>query len=1249
MAKLTLDIDILPILKDNIVTNKVKELKDKIAKQLGNGVQIDIEVDDSEVKESFKDLPKQADKVGGEAGKGFGSSFTSGAKSFLAGAAIFAVFSAGASLVKGATTEFKDFNAQLQNVESLGVKNVDALSQKINELSKTTVDTASSLTAGLYDTISAGITGTQEQLVGFVEQASKVAVAGNATTADAVKGLTGVLNSYGQGVENAGRVSDIFFGTVKNGVVTFPELNASLSAVLPAAAAAGIKFEELAGNIAQMTAKNVPAAQATTQLRAAIIELQKPGKDLQEAMKGVSVTIGGVKQSLTENNIGEVLKQQGLTKTLQDIEQSATASGKSMTQVFSSSEAASAALLLTGQNAESANIQLQNIKDGIEEGVSTSAYEAQFKSLDNQMALVGNNLQAGFNTVFTSLLPFVNEILASLLPLIQDGFNNIVPIVENLFELLKPVFSSLLTIIGPILTVITTTLGVVVSSFNFLFQGIQIGLPFIIAFSAAVAIGNANLIKNTAITKAKLFWDKAVSTATLVWTTIQKGLNLALKDNPIGLIITVIGILVTAIIYAYNNFGGFKKIVDKVWESIKKFAGVIFDAIKAVGKFLGLISDSPEAPKKLRKGIDDVSTSTEALTETTKDLNKELVNPEPVKAIEKKGKAHKENKKLALDYFDAMKQSNDELLRMAKIEDEISRIKEERSKNTKDDLAEEKRELKSLEDYRNKIEESLKDGFIKNAAGKKIQITTEERVDLKETLDKLNSDLKFASKTIEKLEVQIEIDKRKAEREVQLTITELQRERLEIEVDMGIRPKTDLLKAYQQDLEKLNVAITGIEGVEQEKLQNEKLKKIKQIKQIQDELNKQSAELAALAYSRSFDGIITSFSKSLSEAFKNVEIGNERVEAIEQEIDKLDSRRAAILKDYNDGIIDAKQYNSQIVALEKEKSEKVKDISKEQYTTIQGLQKALAQSFKASSDLFLAAIAKQVEAMDNQADVISSTYGLAVAVISSSLGKALAEGDVTLKKLVLTAIDAAQAIMNAYAAALFVKTNVEFPFGLGAIAFAGLITAANVFLTLAKSGIGGAYKGVYNLSESNKGTPGPGDNIPMMLKKGESVATAEATANNPFYKYNIQQGMGEDEYFMKFKLPQFLLKNKISMPSMGLNVLAFDSNNKAIDFNNDLAKRLQSLDETHRRIDKEKLSVAVQKDRTERSESNQQLKVIANELKQMRLENQEMTAEIKTLKVAISRKTTVELNSDVKVKGEDLEIAMKSRDRKVLA
>lgn len=93
--------------------------------------------------------------------------------------------------------------------------------------------------------------------------------------------------------------------------------------------------------------------------------------------------------------------------------------------------------------------------------------------------------------------------------------------------------------------------------------------------------------------------QKMVTIATTAWTAIQKVLNLVLTANPIGLIITAIGALVAALIAAYKNCEGFRKIVDKVWEAIKPLANAIMNGLAKA--FEWLVEKCKEAWEWLKK------------------------------------------------------------------------------------------------------------------------------------------------------------------------------------------------------------------------------------------------------------------------------------------------------------------------------------------------------------------------------------------------------------------------------------------------------------------------------------------------------------------------------------------------------------------------------------------------------------------------------------------------------------------------
>lgn len=106
------------------------------------------------------------------------------------------------------------------------------------------------------------------------------------------------------------------------------------------------------------------------------------------------------------------------------------------------------------------------------------------------------------------------------------------------------------------------------------------------ASAKAFAVSTAAFVKNKVATLALSAVQKVVTIATNAWKAAQVVLNVILTANPIGLVITAIGALVAAVIYAYNNCESFRKIVDKVWEAIKPLATAIMNGLAKAFEWL---------------------------------------------------------------------------------------------------------------------------------------------------------------------------------------------------------------------------------------------------------------------------------------------------------------------------------------------------------------------------------------------------------------------------------------------------------------------------------------------------------------------------------------------------------------------------------------------------------------------------------------------------------------------------------------
>lgn len=373
------------------------------------------------------------------------------------------------------TDEYVSLDKEVKNIGTLGVENFEEFAQLATKLSKEVPDSAAKIAQGVYDSISAGISGTNQEIIDFTAVASKAAVAGMSDTQSAVNGLTSVMNAYKMETSQAGTVADTFFGAIKLGKTTFNEMNRALANVIPAASAAGIQFDEVAGSIAQMTALGVPTAMASTQIRQAIIELQKPGKDLEKAMNAAGLSV---------ENIGDTLREQGLLKTLQQVQEGSASLGKSLTQSFSSSEAASAALLLTGENAERANKTLAGVRAEIAANAASKAFDVAAESMDVKYRIFLNKVQAGFNWFF-------DQIGQGAVMGLQ-AFNQFAPTITALLPLFSLLQMAQKAVAASQLWTTITTKGLSVG-----LKGLAVSawsalaplLPLIAAVAAVVAIG----------------------------------------------------------------------------------------------------------------------------------------------------------------------------------------------------------------------------------------------------------------------------------------------------------------------------------------------------------------------------------------------------------------------------------------------------------------------------------------------------------------------------------------------------------------------------------------------------------------------------------------------------------------------------------------------------------------------------------------------------------------------------------------
>ena len=327
------------------------------------------------------------------------------------GTAMLGIGAAVAGLGVVAAKSAATFDSAMREVNSL----VGLSSEEFKQLSDQTLELSSRIgvdavgaSEALYQAISAGVP--TDNVMEFMEVASKAAIAGVTDTETAVDGLTTVLNAFKMETSDAQKVADVMFVAVKGGKTTFDELAASMFYAAPIAAAMGVDFESVAAAAATMTKQGIPTKQAMTSLRQAFVALQKPTVDMEEALSQVGVASGRA-----------LLDAHGLQKGLHVLTTQTNLTESQMVKAFGSVEAFQAVLALTGQNAEMAASDLEASYNSM--GSATEAFDIINQSVSRQWEIMTSRMKVVSIQMGGVLLPIV-EFLARHMANLAEKFRD---------------------------------------------------------------------------------------------------------------------------------------------------------------------------------------------------------------------------------------------------------------------------------------------------------------------------------------------------------------------------------------------------------------------------------------------------------------------------------------------------------------------------------------------------------------------------------------------------------------------------------------------------------------------------------------------------------------------------------------------------------------------------------------------------------------------------------------------------------
>lgn len=469
------------------------------------------------------------------------------------------------------------------------------------------------LSQALYQTLSSGVKAADAMK--FLTDATSLAKAGFTDTSSSVDLLTSVLNSYGLQASESAKISDILINTQNLGKTTVDELANSMGRVLPLAAASNFSMEQLGASYAVLTANGLNTAEATTRLNAMLKELNKTG-----------TSVDSILREKTGHSFKELqLEGVSLTDVLKVLNEAAKEQGKSLNDLFSSTEAGSSALSLFANEGRNFDSALRSMND------STGTVSSALSELDTPLDRVKksfNKLKNAGIEMGDKLAPAVEKVIDKVSQLV-DWFSSLDSDTQGLLGTLILVIAAISPLAGII--------GAISSAIALLIP-IMAGLGLSMGWITVIVLGIMALIAIIAILIIKFKdikqWCQNVSQAVTdffvamgekigeIWENIKEwfsslgetfqsfaeslgevweNVKNVISEKWQAIVETVTGFIETFIAFVVEGFNNVVETIIGIWDSIKSFTLDAWENIK--NAVSSKVSEMGEALSGILTGI----------------------------------------------------------------------------------------------------------------------------------------------------------------------------------------------------------------------------------------------------------------------------------------------------------------------------------------------------------------------------------------------------------------------------------------------------------------------------------------------------------------------------------------------------------------------------------------------------------------------------------------------------------------------
>ncbi|MEJ6466650.1 phage tail tape measure protein [Fusobacterium ulcerans] len=304
------------------------------------------------------------------------------------------------------------FQKQLSTVNTLLKVSREELNKYADSFIDLSIKTGASkedIANGAYQALSSGIK--KEDLVDFLEIASKTALAGQTTAETSIKTISSIMNAYKMEAREAGEIADWLLTVQNKGVTTVGELGAYLADVTAISAPLKITLNDVGAALAQITQNGNNTAKSTTMLKTMFNELSKEGQQAADIFTKIS-----------GQSFREFIEKGGdLQGALNIMADHAKKTNKSIVDLFGSVEAGSAALNLTGLNAGKFSEKINDMKN--KSGELNTAYAIASANIKTEWDKLTNAMNSRWRSLVTFLEKPIYVVIKEIRQLV-DGQDN---------------------------------------------------------------------------------------------------------------------------------------------------------------------------------------------------------------------------------------------------------------------------------------------------------------------------------------------------------------------------------------------------------------------------------------------------------------------------------------------------------------------------------------------------------------------------------------------------------------------------------------------------------------------------------------------------------------------------------------------------------------------------------------------------------------------------------------------------------